>query len=272
MRSVLLVSLLSLFLAACGHSCSSSGSSVEPTIAGQSFQFSYIPAGTFTMGSPDSDTEAYNDERPQHQVTISKPFLMLRTEVTQAQWVAIKGSYPSHFTGDMSRPIENVSWFDAVEFCNQLSTRDGFTAAYNINGTTVTLNIGATGYRLPTEAEWEYAARGGSTASRYGDLDSIAWYWSNAGLQTHPVAQKRPNSYGLYDMFGNVSEWTQDWYGGYSAGSQTDPQGLASKSSRVDRGCSFINYASCARAGYRGSGPPDARSGAIGFRPLRSLP
>jgi len=246
------------------------------SISGQSFKFSYIPAGTFTMGSPTTDRDSYDYERPQHSVTISKPFLMLRTEVTQAQWVAIKGSNPSYFTGDTSRPVETVSWYDAVDFCNQLSIRDGFPAAYTINGTTVTLNTGATGYRLSTEAEWEYAARAGTTAPRYGMLDQIAWYSGNSGSATHPVGQKTANAWNLYDMLGNVWEWTQDWMGDYSAGSQTDPQGPtsdpASGSIRVVRGGSWYVAASRARAGYRFHYTPDARDDDIGFRPLRSLP
>jgi hypothetical protein len=135
------------------------------SISGQSFKFSYIPAGTFTMGSPESDTESFDFERPQHQVTITKPFLMLRTEVTQAQWVAIKGNNPSYFTGDITHPVEQVSWYDVVDFCNQLSTRDGFTAAYTINGTTVTLNTGATGGYVPAAVEHGAAAGGADYAA-----------------------------------------------------------------------------------------------------------
>jgi formylglycine-generating enzyme required for sulfatase activity len=256
---------------ACG-STNSPGCLETRSISGQSFKFSYIPAGTFTMGSPTSDTESSDGERPQHQVTISKPFLMLRTEVTQAQWVAIWGNNPSYFTGDMSRPVEQVSWYDVVDFCNQLSTRDGFTAAYTINGTTVTLNAGATGYRLPTEAEWEYAARSGTTTPRYGTRDQIAWYNGNSGNTTHPVGQKTPNAWNLYDMLGNVWEWNWDWYGGYSAGSQTDPQGPASGSYRVYRGGGCSGGASRVRAGDRDYFTPAYRYFNLGFRPLRSLP
>jgi formylglycine-generating enzyme required for sulfatase activity len=133
-------------------------------------------------------------------------------------------------------------------------------------------DIAATGYRLPTEAEWEYAARAGTTTPRYGTLDQIAWYSSNSGSATHPVGQKTANAWNLYDMLGNVWEWTQDWKGDYSAGSQTDPQGPASGSSRVIRGGGWDDVASYARAGYRYYDPPDDRDYFLGFRPLRSLP
>ena len=233
-------------------------------------KFSYIPAGTFTMGSPTTDTESSDGERPQNQVTISKPFLMLRTEVTQAQWKAVMGPNPSHFRGD-ERPVENVSWYEAVDFCNLLSRRDGLTAAYTINYRTVTLNEGATGYRLPTEAEWEYACRAGTTAPRYGDIDAIAWHSGNSSRQTHPVGQKLPNAWNLYDMLGNVFEWNWDLFRDYPTGNQTDPQGPTMGSARVLRGGGWYYDASSARAGNRFSYTPDKRYNAFGFRICRNL-
>jgi formylglycine-generating enzyme required for sulfatase activity len=238
-----------------------------------SMNFSYIPAGTFMMGSPDSDTEAfefYKVEKPQHQVTITKPFLMMRTPVTQEQWFAVMGTDPSWFKGPR-RPVESVSWFDAVNFCNSLSTRSGLPHAYVIEGGDVRLVENPIGYRLPTEAEWEYACRAWTTDPRYGQLDDVAWYAENSGSQTHDVGQKKPNAWGLYDMLGNVSEWVWDWYGKYSAGHQTDPQGPASGSRRVVRGGSWGNGASDVRAGDRPHDPPGSRYFYLGFRVCRSL-
>jgi formylglycine-generating enzyme required for sulfatase activity len=228
--------------------------------------FAFIEGGTFTMGS-ENDSEASSDEKPAHRVTVSG-FCLARTEVTQADWESVMGSNPSSFKG-ANRPVEEVSWNDAIEYCNKRSQKEGLRPVYGSDGS---VDRQANGYRLPTEAEWEYAARGGSTAPRYGDLDSIAWYSGNSGPQTHDVGQKRPNGYGLYDMLGNVWEWTQDWYGGYSAGSQTDPEGPASGSARVFRGGSWDGGASRARAGSRSLDDPSNRSYYLGFRPLRSLP
>ncbi len=235
-----------------------------------SLDFSYIPAGTFIMGSPDSDSEASSDEKPQHQVTITKPFLMMRTPVTQEQWFAVMGIDPSAFKGQQL-PVEHVSWLDAVNFCNALSTQTGLPHAYVVNGNDVRLVENPIGYRLPTEAEWEYAARARTTTgSRYGQLDDVAWYSKNSGRTTHPVSEKAANAWNLYDMLGNVDEWVWDWYGEYSAGHQTDPQGPTSGSYRVYRGGSWNDAASYARAGYRDGTTPGGRSYALGFRVCRN--
>ncbi len=231
------------------------GTLVTKTLAGVTFVFSFIPAGSFLMGSPDTDTEAYSDEKPQHQVTLTKPFLMLRNEVTQAQYEAVMGTNPSYFTGDTARPVEPVSWYDAVSFCARLSQ----------------LESGAT-YRLPTEAEWEYAARAGTTTRRYGAIDDIAWYSGNSSSTTHPVKQKLPNAWGLYDMLGNVWEWTGDWYGTYAHAALTDPTGPSTGSLRVLRGGSWGSVALDARAACRGNYGPGNTRDRLGFRPLRSLP
>jgi formylglycine-generating enzyme required for sulfatase activity len=187
-------------------------------------EFVLIPAGTFQMGSDDS--EAYNNERPAHTVRITQPFYLGKYEVTQGQWQAVMGSNPSRFTGDPNRPVEQVSWEDVQEFIRRLNAREG----------------GAT-YHLPTEAEWEYAARAGTTSRwSFGDtarqLGRYGWYEENAGGQTHPVGQLQPNPWGLYDMHGNVWEWVQDWYAEdyYRRGTAVDPAGPSSGSSRVHRG------------------------------------
>ena len=234
--------------------------------------FSYIPAGTFTMGSPTTDLESYDSERPQHQVTITKPFLMMRTPVTQELWKEVMSSNPSHFLmWDTNLPVESVSWYDAVDFCNALSKQTGLPPAYVVNGDDVRRIENSIGYRLPTEAEWEYACRAGSTTPRYGPLDNIAWHDGNSYGQSHPVEQKDPNAWNLYDMLGNVWEWVHDWYGPYSVSKHIYPQGLESGSYRVVRGGSWGNGASRARAGGRSYFVPGFRSNSFGFRICRNL-
>ncbi len=174
-------------------------------------EFVLLPAGTLQMGS--SASEGYHDEQPVHTVHLTRPFYLGKYEVTQGQWQAVMGSNPSLFTGDPNRPVENVSWNDVQEFIRRLNAQEG-----------------ATLYRLPTEAEWEYAARAGTTTRwSFGDdasqLARYSWYSENAGGQTHPVGQLLPNPWGLYDMYGNVWEWVQDWYdaGYYEVSPAVDP-------------------------------------------------
>jgi formylglycine-generating enzyme required for sulfatase activity len=225
-----------------------------------------IPAGTFTMGS-ENDPEASGDEKPSHKVTVSA-FCLAKTEVTQADWSRVMGGNPSNFKGD-KRPVETLSWNDAVAYCNKRSQREGLRAAYDANGKLVP---GANGYRLPTEAEWEYAARAGTKTPRYGELDAIAWYDRNSGSETHDVGTKKANAWGLYDMLGNVWEWTHDWYESYGGGAQRDPRGPSSGSDRVTRGGSWFSSASAVRASQRFGIAPGYTNSYIGFRPLRSLP
>jgi formylglycine-generating enzyme required for sulfatase activity len=213
------------------------------------------------MGSPDSDTESSESEKPQHDVTLTKPFLMARTEVTQQLWQAVMSSNPSYFTGDDKRPVEQVSWNDAQSFVAALNTVEGVIEKY----------------RLPTEAEWEYAARAGSTSPGYGSPDNIAWY--SVG-QTHAVKGKAANAWGLYDMLGNVWEWTADnWRDDWDRSSPywaatavTDPKGPASGSYRVVRGGSWSDSPSIARAACRTGSAPGRAAYVMGFRPARSLP
>jgi formylglycine-generating enzyme required for sulfatase activity len=235
--------------------------------------WSYIPPGTFLMCSPDTDDDADEDEKPQHEVRLTRGFLMHRTPVTQEQWRAVIGTDPSWFKGRL-RPVERVSWLDAVAYCNALSAVEGLPAAYLISSdlSLVRPSINRTGYRLPTEAEWEYACRAGTMTPRWGELDHIAWYGDNSGNETHPVGKKYPNSWNLYDMLGNVSEWTQDWYGRYSVGRQTDPQGPPSGSSRVYRGGAWVNGSWVVRSSFRSYGSPVDRASDLGFRPVRSIP
>ncbi|MCX6556694.1 MAG: SUMF1/EgtB/PvdO family nonheme iron enzyme [Candidatus Aminicenantes bacterium] len=213
------------------------------------FDMVAIPGGTFEMGSTGS--EAYPDERPVHAVAIS-PFQIGKYEVTQGQWKAVMGSNPSAYPNGDDYPVETVSWNDAQAFIQKVYAMTGRR------------------YRLPTEAEWEYACRAGTTAERYDDSDAIAWYSGNSGFQSHPVRQKQPNSFGLYDMLGNVSESCRDWYGPYPSTAQNDPGGPASGTHYVRRGGSFNSAADCIRAARRNYGLADFRSAGLGFRLART--
>jgi formylglycine-generating enzyme required for sulfatase activity len=184
-----------------------------------------IPPNTFTLGSPTNELGHQSDESPQTSVTLSHGFWMSKFLVTQRDYLAVVGSNPSGFPGDLDRPVESVSWFAASNYCALLTEQD--LAAGRIPP--------SSHYRLPTEAEWECAARAGtSTRFYYGDdpdvtsLTNHAWYGANSGLKPQPVGQKEPNAWGLYDMEGNVWEWCQDWYGPYPGGAVTDPEGPAS--------------------------------------------
>ena len=215
-------------------------------------KFKLIPAGTFTMG----DASGEDDETP-HEVTLTKPFKMGIHEVTQAQYEQVMGVNPSGFKG-ADNPVEMVSWDDAVEFCRRLSELPAEKAAGNV-------------YRLPTEAEWEYACRAGTTTKySFGDdeseLGDYAWYGVNSDQKTHPVGSKKPNAWGLYDMHGNVFEWCQDRYGDYPSGSVTDPTGPAVGSFRVSRGGSWLYSAGSCRSAYRGRDYPSDCSLNLGFR------
>jgi formylglycine-generating enzyme required for sulfatase activity len=228
-------------------------------------RFALIPPGTFLMGSPPGEKGRYEDET-QHQVTISKPFYMGITPVTQEQYEAMMGVNPSYFhakpgwlsrlfgavedSAARQRPVEQVSWSNAMDFCKKLSARINKTVS------------------LPTEAQWEYACRAGTTGpyAGSGNLDDMAWYLSNSGGTPHPVGQKKPNAWGLHDMHGNVWEWCSDWYDKYPSHAVTDPTGPGNGQSRVLRGGSWDYIRDHCRAAYRRRGAPGLRSGYIGFR------
>ena len=231
----------------------------------------YVKAGTFIMGSPESE-EDRSDNEIQHKVTISKDFYIGKYEVTQREYKAVMGTNPSKYKGD-NRPVETVSWYNAVEYCNKLSEKEGLTKAYTIDGTTVTLNNNATGYRLPTEAQWEYAARGGNKSQGYkysgsDTVDSVAWHSGNSDSSTHNVGTKAANELGIYDMSGNVYEWCYDWYDDYSSGSVTDPEGSSTGSYRVFRGGIWRYDSGYCRVAFRHSGYPSFSYHLIGFRLL----
>jgi formylglycine-generating enzyme required for sulfatase activity len=233
-----------------------------------------IQGGTFKMGSPASEPNRFSDEI-QHQVTVSG-FYMGKCEVTQKEYQEVMGKNPSNFKGD-NLPVETVSWFDAIEYCNKRSQKEGLTPAYNISGSgnkrTVTWNRGANGYRLPTEAEWEYACRAGTTTAYNNGMvinNDTGWYNANSGRITHPVGQKPANAWGLYDMHGNVYEWCWDLRGKYSSEAQTDPSGAVSGSNRVLRGASVFNDSEYQRSAYRRDDSPLRKADGLGFRLVRS--
>jgi formylglycine-generating enzyme required for sulfatase activity len=210
-----------------------------------------IPAGFFRMGSPEDEEHRQRNEK-QHLVKISRPFYMGKYEVTQAQWREIMGEHPFHFTGD-NLPVENVSWNDIQRFLAAINQRGWGT------------------FRLPTEAEWEYACRAGSmTAYPWGnamaDADRHAWFTTNAEFQPHEVGTKAPNAWGLHDMSGNVWEWCADWYGHYSEEAQMDPTGPRTGLSHVERGGSWSDSLDRCRSARRGSSRPTLRHDSIGFR------
>jgi formylglycine-generating enzyme required for sulfatase activity len=249
--------------------------------------FVRINGGTFKMGSPANKVGHDAEEEPQHKVTMSS-FYMGKYEVTQKEYQEIMGTNPSFSKGD-NLPVENVSWFGAIEYCNKRSQKEGLTLAYTIdknqsdpNNTssfdnlkwTVTWNKDANGYRLPTEAEWEYACRAGTTSAYNTGAnisDNTGWYNANSGFKTHPVGQKSANAWGLYDMHGNMWEWCWDWYGDYTSDAQTDPVGPISGAGRVRRGGSWYEPAMDLRSAYRAYGYPSYRSVHIGFRLVRPL-
>ncbi|MFN3590396.1 MAG: SUMF1/EgtB/PvdO family nonheme iron enzyme, partial [Spirosomataceae bacterium] len=235
----------------------------------------YVSGGSFTMGDARELGDA--DAKPAHSVNVTS-FWMGKYEITQAQWKAIVGTNPSTFKNCDNCPVENVSWLDAVAFCNKLSEKEGKQRVYTINGNEVKIDVFANGYRLPTEAEWEYAA-GGGIASRtlYGngqDLlrSSEANYYGNRTqdgvYKAKPVTvgSYRPNDLGLYDMTGNVWEWCQDWYGNYTTGAQTNPQGAKSGNSRVFRGGSWFSSPAFGAVNMRGSNGISYRDNQLGFR------
>ena len=239
------------------------GVRVGETLVFDGMEFVGIPPGEFLMGS--TSRHADDDEKPVTQVRISQGFYLGKYEVTQDQWQAVMGDNPSDFSGCGRCPVEKVSWEDAQVFIGRLNARSGGER-----------------YRLPTEAEWEYAARAGTTTGTYaGDVteplgndpvvNGIAWYDENSGGRTHPAGQKAPNGFGLYDMLGNVYEWVGDWKGDYPGGAVTDPAGPGSGSERVFRGGGWASFNGwgCRSTGRPGISPGD-RNPILGFRLLRT--
>jgi formylglycine-generating enzyme required for sulfatase activity len=227
-------------------------------------QLVWINPGTYTLGSPINEDDRSGDEGPQTTVTIPKGFWMGKYEVTQVDFLSVMGINPSSFSDDLNRPVESVSWNDATNYCVKLTEQERRAGR---------LRSGYV-YRLPTEGEWEYAARAGTdTRFSYGDdpgytrLDSYVWSGANSDETTHPVGTKLPNPWGLYDMLGNVWEWCSDWYeGSYPGGSVSDPRGPHSGSGRVIRGGSWKGLSRFCRSASRSSGDPLIPGSNVGFR------
>jgi formylglycine-generating enzyme required for sulfatase activity len=232
-----------------------------------------IPGGSFEMGS---DAE-YADwtEKPVHKVTLA-PFFIGKTEVTQEQYTAVTGTNPSHFSGFENLPVESVSWYDAAKFCNLQSEKAGLEKCYD--ETTWKCDFTKNGFRLPTEAEFEYANRAGTktkywSGNSYEDLCRVAWFQANSGSKTHPVGTKPANPFGLHDTHGNVWEWCNDWYmeNYYTISPELNPRGINYGFSKVARGGGrFYSSARHSRATIRGGLPPDTKSESYGFRVARN--
>ena len=234
-------------------SSSPSGNTITiPVKNGISIEMVKVEAGSFNMGATPEMQAPYEVEKPVHRVTLTNNYYIGKYEVTQALWQAVMGSNPSYFKGD-DLPVEQVSWNDCQDFISKLNAMTGKR------------------FRLPSEAEWEYAARGGKKSRGYqysgsNTLGDVAWYEGNSGSKTHAVGTKQPNELGIYDMTGNVYEWCQDWYGSYSSSPQTNPIGAVSGSSRVDRGGSWFFTAKHCRSSYRFNLTPGYRLNFLGLR------
>lgn len=304
--ALLLTALLVLTLAGCGNTGESSAPSESPQAPSRTDpvsadttspeiappeDFALVSGGTFQMGSPESEPWRSEDETA-HTVTLSD-FYISRYEVTQPEYQAVTGENPSTFSGD-DLPVEGVSWLDAVAYCNARSEAEGLTPAYVVDGQSISWDRSANGYRLPTEAEWEYACRAGTDtpfntetsisaeeANYWGDYPYLIEdnYFSQGNLETKPgvyrqtttaVGSFEPNALGLYDMHGNVGEWVWDWYGAYETGEQTDPTGPASGTRRVYRGGGWNDFAKNLRSAYRATLPQDSASFNIGLRLVRN--
>jgi formylglycine-generating enzyme required for sulfatase activity len=245
------LALLALSLYGCAGGGQAAGTTFTNSIG---MEFVLIPAGSFTMGADENSEDAADDETPRHRVRISRPFYLGKYEVTREQWTAVMGNKPSE---GGSNPVDRASWNEVQEFIRRLNEKEGHARC-----------------RLPTEAEWEYAARAGSSAAySFGDdagqLERYAWYGEDGQSGSpHPVGQKLPNAWGLYDMHGNVWEWVQDWYDDryYAHSPGADPQGAPSGSYRVLRGGSWLNGAAGCRSANRGNFTPDPRYVNFGFR------
>ncbi|NLO44846.1 MAG: formylglycine-generating enzyme family protein [Candidatus Cloacimonetes bacterium] len=232
----------------------------------------FVEGGRFMMGS----NGEHDWENSVHEVTLSS-FWISKYEVTQKEWQEVMGTNPSHFKGN-NLPVEYVSWYDVIEYCNKLSIKEGLTPCYSGSGDSISCNWNANGFRLPTEAEWEYAARGGNKSRAYNysgsnTLGDVAWYDDNSGGKIHPVGMKSPNELGLYDMSGNVFEWCWDWYDSsyYNKSPKRDPRGAASGNRKVLRGGSWCNFGNYCRVALRYDGTPSNGRSIIGFRVSRAI-
>lgn len=286
---VILVVTSALLPAWCVYSQSIAAMAKEQTVSLRELRpvMLELPTGVFQMGRAADHTVVdprtlYANELPVHQVEITQVFAISETEVTQAQYQAVMGTNPSHFAGKADsarRPVESVSWYDAIAYCNKLSEREGLTPCYEVAGRVVKWPQGVrcSGYRLPTEAEWEYAARAkeGTLYAGSNKAEEVAWFAKNSNSETHEVKSpsKKPNQWGLYDLSGNVWEWVWDEYGEYKAAESKDPTGpLLGGSLPVIRGGSWNFTAPDARVARRHTDAPSFRFSYLGFRFVRSYP
>lgn len=257
-----------------------------PTAPAASGNFALIQGGSFQMGSPASEPERSSDE-VQHNVTVSS-FYMAKTEVSQKEYQTVMGTNPSETKGD-NLPVTNITWYDAIEYCNKLSAAQGLTPCYTVSGTTVTWNRSANGYRLPTEAEWEYAARANTATpfsfgdyvhnsdancyNAYGYNNDASGNWVNGSdaylRRTVSVGQYNANAFGVYNMHGNTAEWVWDWYGAYST-QAANPTGPESGNAKIVRGGGWNDHPKHIRSAYRGAHPADVSLYSIGVRPVRN--
>lgn len=235
----------------------SAAASRDRVIADLGLELVWVEPGTFTMGSDLDEPLRNKAEGPRMRVTLSKGFWLGKTEVTQAQYETVAGTNPSTFKAvGPNAPVEQVSWIDATEFCRKLTERE--RAAGRLPE--------GYAYTLPTEAQWEYASRAGTTGSYPGEPDAMAWHDRNSGGTTHPVGLKRPNAWGFYDMAGNVLEWCYDWYGDYAGGEVTDPTGPRRGSYRMARGGSWRADLRVGRSAARAGGSAGRLDYTMGFR------
>ena len=269
-----------------GYSQENSSEPPETPVAAND-DFVLINGGTFQMGSPSSEPERSSDET-QHSVTVSS-FYMAKTEVSQQEYQAVMGSNSSEMKGD-NLPITNITWYDAIQYCNKLSENAGLTPCYTISGTTVTWDKSANGYRLPTEAEWEYAARANTTTpfsfgdyvhnsdancyNAYGYNNDASGNWVNGSdaylRKTVAVDQYAANAYGLYNMHGNAAEWVWDWYDEYDTGAASNPAGPESGNAKIIRGGGWNDHPKHIRSAYRGAQPANVGLYSITVRPVRN--
>ncbi len=266
-RMIIVLTITALFI----NGCETDPTEPEPEKESL-VQMVLVEGGTFTMG--DTWGDGSDNEIPTHSVTLNSLYIS-KYEITQAEYLEVMDSNPSEFIGE-SRPVERVTWYDAATFCNKLSEREGLVKCYVIDGGNTTCDFSANGYRLPTEAEWEYTARGGNQSMGYkysgsNNLDDVAWYAANSGSQIHEVGLKAPNELGIYDMSGNVREWCWDWLSAYTAEAQTNPTGPAiGDLYRLLRGGSWHTSEVFQRVSSRNSYSPSANTNFYGFRISRT--
>jgi sulfatase modifying factor 1 len=266
-----------------GRAFAGSTTSTSTTITSSiGMEFVTISPGSFEMGCTPEQLRCASAEKPVHTVSLTRGFQIQTTEVTQGQYRAVMGNNPSHFSScGLDCPVEKVRWVDAIKFANALSKKEGLTPAYSGTGDSIRWDKSASGYRLPTEAEWEYAARAGSLTVFSGSngYEDVAWTWSNSEKRTHRVGTKQPNGWGLYDMSGNVAEWCWDFYDDtyYSSSQGADPDGPKSGLSHVFRGGSWGSNPGGGRVAFRYGLDPnnphtDPMLNTFGLRLVRTSP